>query len=283
MKAYWLVILLFVVSCQSKTETDKVEPEVESTEVAQEDYELFWNFEDEFSETQEDTLKLWIEEVKRATESTLGAYPFDMHIYFYRASRGKRAVGFGHTSRKNDVNEIHFYINPDATYAELLEDWTAPHEMSHLAIPFLGKKYKWFAEGFATYLSRRIMIDMGYFTEATFDSMYVNKIGEAGSSYSNPVKPFSEVSQELFDKYKYGAVYWGSAGFFYTADKQLQEKHDIRFTDLLKEYLQCCRMKNKRLAHVIRSFDRLIDDTIFTDLLYRYENEPCVSVMAPFN
>jgi hypothetical protein len=280
-------LLVLMTSCQQDISEDKSLNTVvlEDYQYLEEDgvHQIFWNFEDEFSQTEEDTLKLWIGDVKKATESTLGVYPFDMHLFFYKANRGDRPVGFGHTSRKNDVNEIHFYVNPEASFEDLRSDWTAPHEMSHLAIPFLGKKYKWFAEGFATYLSRRIMIDMGYFTEETFDSMYVDRIGSASSSYSNPAKTFSEVSDDLFSDHKYSAVYWGGAGFFYTADKELQEKHDMRFTDLLKEYLPCCRLKNKRLKNVIRSFDRLIEDTIFKDLLYRYENEPCINVVEPFS
>ena len=245
-------------------------------------HEVFWNYQDEFTTEQEDTLKLWIEDVKTATENTLGVYPFDMHIFFYKSKNRNRPVSFGHTSRKNDVNEIHFYVNPQASFEELRSDWTAPHEMSHLAIPFLGKKYKWFSEGFATYLSRRIMIDMGYFTEASFDSMYVHRITEAAAYYSNPVKSFAEVSKELFDNYKYSAVYWGGAGFFYTVDKQLQEKHDMRFEDLLKAYLPVYRLKNKRLKSVVFSFDELLGEPLFKEMVDRYETEPALSVLELF-
>ncbi|MFT4602010.1 MAG: hypothetical protein ACI857_002196 [Arenicella sp.] len=284
MKYLFLLPLGFILACNSPEVEEVQEAPIQEAEEYVEDdvYELLWNFEDEFTDIQKDTLKLWITDVQIAVYYTLGDYPFDINIFFHSSdSKGERPVSFAHTTRKK-IREIHFYVKPDATYAALMEDWTAQHEMSHLSAPFFGKPHKWISEGYATYLSRRIMIDMGYFTEEEFEEMYTTKIAATKEFYYDEVKPFSEVSADLFESYNYGTVYWGSAGYWYTADKKLQESHDMRLENLVKRYQSSGRLDDKNLEHVIKSFDEFTEDTIFRDLLDSYQNDPCCDVMKAF-
>lgn len=244
-------------------------------------YGLIWHYNDDFNEDQKATLEKWITDVHIACTATLGAYPFDMNVHFHKSTSKSGPVPFAHT-RRSQNHELHFYVNPTSTYKEYIKDWTAQHEMSHLSIPYVVKKYKWFSEGYATYMSRRIMINQGFYTEKSFDKLYLNKIKSKKKYFTNQELSFSDVCAKLLKQYKYGAIYWGGAGFFYKADKLLQEQHNVRLEDLIKEYQVNYRMKDKNYSSIIRSFDKIIESSLFDKLSNQYENGSSMEVMKSF-
>lgn len=283
MKFFYFYILIFL-GCACSSE---IEQETEASETLTEAAEksskaLIWHYDSEFEASQKLIYEKWITDVKDACFETLGEYPFEMNVHFHESNNKSVPVSFGHT-RRNEFNELHFYVNPKSTYDELIQDWTAQHEMSHLSIPFVGKKFQWFSEGYATYMSRRIMIHQGFYTEESFDSLYLNNIIDKKQYYTNEEMTFSEASADLFKRSYYGTVYWAGSGFFYTADKQLQEQEGLRMTDVIKEYQICCRTSDKNYSAIIRSFDQIIESDLFTKLSDQYLNDPCTEVMSRFN
>lgn len=57
---------------------------------------------------------------------------------------------WGQTLREDDVAVL-LFVREDATLAQLRDDWTAVHELSHLFHPYLGRSGRWMAEGLASY------------------------------------------------------------------------------------------------------------------------------------
>jgi len=47
--------------------------------------------------------------------------------------------------------------------------------MSHLAIPYVGEKEVWFAEGFASFMQYQVMMEMGVMTKVLADRAYHSK------------------------------------------------------------------------------------------------------------
>lgn len=277
---YSLPILLF--SCGEQVENTPISSDTLAVEIPQDTAQLIWHFEDEFSQGFDDTLKKWVDEVKTACFASLGEYPFSMNIFFHKSeSAQQEGVTFGHTDRAKATRGLHLYVIDGSSYESLISDWIAPHEMSHLAIRAVGRNNKWFAEGFATYLSRRIMLQMGYYTEQEFEEMYATKIA-ATAPYYEVDYSFSERSNELFEQYEYGTVYWAGAGFFYWADKQLEEKADIRFEDLLKKYQEKGRTEDRNFADLIESWDEIAGFSLFSDLINEYRNGSSKAVMQRF-
>jgi hypothetical protein len=281
-RLFGVFFLLFFISCGQKEQ--KEDDLLESNEIVESSpygkHKLFWNYESEFSTQEKKKLRSWIIQVVEATTRTIGDYPFDLHFYF-RRSESNRPVSFGHTIRGPE-QAVRFYVNPSFSLDDLLADWTAPHEISHLSQPFVGKKNKWFSEGYATYMSRQIMIEMGYYTDAEFDSLYLTKIGATKKYYGSQTSTHIEVSDSLVRNHSYGDMYWGCSSFFFTVDLQLQEKHGKRFKDVVKDYQACCRLEDKALKSIIFSYDKLIEDTLFTSLMKRYRNDPSYKVMEDF-
>ncbi|MBD3636342.1 MAG: hypothetical protein HUJ25_03295 [Crocinitomicaceae bacterium] len=244
---------------------------------------FIWEFKGEFTADEKEMLKEWITEVGAATIETLGQYPFDVLVVFH-ASESKsdnEPVIFGHTDR-GPQETVHFYVDPDYPLDKFLQGWTAPHEIAHLSLPFVGRHSRWFSEGYATYLSRRTMINMGYYSEAEFDSLYRSKIHQAMAYFSSTTSTHLEVADSLMENHDYGSMYWGSSSFFMTADSLLQQEHHMRFEDVVMEYQSCCRLKDKSLLEVIKSYDKIIGDTLFSNLMYRYRNLPSNEVMKGY-
>lgn len=273
---------LFLLSCSGVEEQDNTQEEQNLEESSPYGpYSIFWQYEDEFSENEKQKLKQWIEEVCTATTKSIGQYPFDLWVTFHYSEKGN-PVSFGHTKRKKGHEAIHFYVNPEATLEELLADWTAPHEIAHLSLPFSGRRNRWFSEGYATYMSRQIMIEMGQYTDASFDSIYYNRIGETLYAYGSSTKTHLKVSDSLLDHYIYGDMYWGSSSFFYTIDQQMKEQHNTRFRDVVKTYQENGRMEDDALIEVIASYDRILNDSICKQLMWTYRNEPSKQAMKGF-
>lgn len=241
---------------------------------------IYWNYETEFSLDEQVKLQTWILEVMDAVSSTLGYYPFDIHVFFHGSDRDV-PVAFGHTKRGKNQS-VHFYVNPSFPLEDFNADWTAQHEISHLSIPFVGRNNSWFAEGFATYLSRQIMIEQGYFTEESFDEMYLSRIGECMKYYGSCTRTHVEVSDSLKESYNYGDMYWGSSSFFFTADSLLQETHDKKFREVVMLYQNTNRLKDKSLKELIASLDAIIQDDLFTKLMWAYRNDPSCEVMKGY-
>lgn len=282
MKSHYLILLFLLGACTT-TGSKKIETQHQAEKTLIGDHHVSWHYDGDFNDPLKDTLKLWMTEVLQQSYHTLGNYPFEMRVFFHPAENNqiKSPVPFGQTSRKS-TPELHFYIRSNATYQEFMDDWTAPHEISHLSAPYFGKENMWISEGYATYLSRRIMLNMGYFTEAEFEEIYLRKIGEAKAFYQDSIQSFADRSRELFQSHRYGTVYWGSAGFFYQLDELLQKKHEMRLEDLIKKYQQNGRNSDETLIDVIHSWDAILHDKLCDSLLSTYENSPAVHVMERF-
>jgi len=283
MKNSLLIIGFILLGCSASDEEEVLR--IDEEEVSEEevtvvgDYKLFWYWEDEFNESEQVKLKNWILDVDEATHNVLGTYPFDIHYHFHR-SNGDQVVSFGHTA-KNSLQAVHFYVNPDFSEQEFHNDWTAPHEISHLAIPFVGRNNKWFSEGFATYFSRQIMIEMGCLTQADFDSMYFAKIQDKMKYYDSP-STFVEVSDSLQKSSNYGAFYWGGSSFFLKLDKQLKEEYASNFCKIVASYQTQNRMKDNSLRAVISSFDAILGEDLFSSQMKDYRTLPSREVLQEF-
>ena len=135
-----------------------------------------------------------------------------------------------------------------------LDDWTAPHEISHLSIPFLGREHSWFAKG------------------------YAEKIERCRPSYERE-RDFVTVAKELKSKNRYPDMYWGGASYFMQIDKGLSEEYGRTFSGFIKEYLLCCRLKDEAFEELIASWVELLGEPIFSELLHTYQSAPASEIL----
>ena len=239
--------------------------------------EIIFHWEDNFNNKEKDKIVTWLNKTALATQQTVGNYPFDLHFYIHRADNATEPVPWGNTER-SEIQGVTFHVNPEFSLEEFLNDWTAPHEISHLAIPFPGKSNRWFSEGFATYMQGQILIKMGEFTLEQIENKYQKKLSTCWPYYQSD-SPFIVVADSLKRNHHYAEMYWGSVTFFVNLDQHLKQTQGFSLNELLQDYQSCCRENDGNLSDIIRSFDRLTNNSYPSDLLEAYRFGPARDVM----
>lgn len=254
----FLFLFFLLYSCSESTSSKENVEDTTVEESDQEEYklvenkELIWHFEDEFTQEEKEFLKSWIQKVFDATQNILGAYPFPTHIYFHNAGKSSEPVPWAHT-RRAPTQQVHFHVDLNFTEEEFINDWTAPHEISHLSIPFLGKANSWFAEGYASFMQYQIMKELGIYTAEEIENKYIQKFKKCLSYVDDEDGSFDELLMLQRQYHNYPVMYWGGAFFFYTLDQKLKE-HDQSLLSLINDYLACCRNEDRNINDVISSW-----------------------------
>jgi len=235
----------------------------------QENLKAEWNWVDDFSETEKEKLISWVSETQQSVKSKIGNYPFVVHYYFHKISNAKEPVPWAHTKRYPD-QEVHFHVDPNFSLQEFINDWTAPHEISHLALPFLGKTNSWFAEGFASFMQYQIMKEMGIINQNELNKKFKIKFDENLKSYDSDL-PMIDRAKQIRKKHNYPGMYWGGASFFYAWNQKLSKESNTGLCQLFDSYLQCCRMEDKTLEDIVYSLDRISGKTYGVELLTEFK------------
>lgn len=282
MKVYSVLFLVvFLFACADNAVVD----DRRSAEVLQENAglalnpKLTWHWEDDFTSGEHRMHQIWVNEVYNASQSTLGEYPFNLAVHFHKSKSNDKPVSFGYSSRKKN-SQIHLFVSTAFKLDELVADWTAQHEISHMAVPFMGKNDLWFSEGFASFFGRQIMMEMGMYSQQEFDDLHKRKICKA-TSYFTSEKTFVEVADSLKENHNYSDLYWGGTSFFLTIDLILREKNK-RFIEIVQAYQTQNRKKDNSMQDLVKSFDALIGGTDCQDLLIKYQTEPAINVVRQF-
>ena len=234
--------------------------------------DLIWHYEDRFSVEERQKLEAWIERVHGAVESLVAPFPFDVHIHFNRTYGLRGPVPWANTirSRRQGVN---FNVDPRYAAEQLVSDWTASHELSHLLIPYLGREHSWFAEGFASYMQYQVMQELGVITEAQAAARYQERINRAERRYDMGDMPFVEAAPKLRARRQYPTMYWGGAVYFLKVVTELRER-DESVVDTVRKFVECCRRRTRGIDNLIAELDRLSGGTTFRDELDRVKTEP---------
>lgn len=232
---------------------------------------VVWHWEDDFDAGEQKQLTQWIETTVAGIEKLVAPYPFDVHIFFHRRN-AREPVPWAHTERSG-LQGVHFYVDTRYPPAAFLADWTAPHELGHLLIPFVGRSHAWFSEGFASYMQYQVMHAMGILNKAGMEEQYRSHIERADSRYTLDNMPFIAAAPELLRNREYATLYWGGAVYFLQADKALRAKGSS-FIEVLRAYVNCCRNRSTDLKHLITRFDRLSSSPLFSSLLQPLTDKP---------
>lgn len=236
--------------------------------------ELQFTFEDSFTNSEQAKLKNWITETADALAMLVGEFPFDVHVHFHRRENDAgQPVPWAHTRRGRNQG-VHLHVDPRLDLATFRRDWTAPHELSHLVLPYVGPAHAWFAEGFASYLQYEVMVAMGVLTRSTATERYRDRIERARQRYRHPRRSFADAAPRLRAEGNYPTMYWGGAVYFLNVDAELRRGGHAGLISVLGEYLVCCRRSRATPSTVAHDLDRLAGVTAFTDLLQRFEQTP---------
>lgn len=234
--------------------------------------EIVWHWKDSFSTGEKAKLQRWVTETVAGVERAVTPFPFDVHINFHRAGRGSSPVPWANTvrSRRQGVN---FHVNPEHSLTSFQNDWTASHELSHLLVPYVGRRHAWFAEGFASFMQYQVMQELGVVDAAEARSRYRARVSRAKRRYSMHDTPFVDAAQTLAARRQFPTMYWGGAVYFLQMDRQLRARGSSML-DVLQQFVDCCRHRRHGFEGLIAELDRIASAPLFSRQLDAWRAQP---------
>jgi hypothetical protein len=158
-------------------------------------------------------LRDWILRSAQIVADYYAGFPAPLVVLEIQTTPGGGVRG-GRTSNESGL-AIQVSVGADATAQELTEDWVLVHEMVHLALPELGRRHNWLAEGLATYVEGIARAQFGNRDIADVWAEYRHSMpmglphaGEGGMDQTPT----------------WARTYWGGALFCLQADVAIREK-----------------------------------------------------------
>jgi hypothetical protein len=107
-------------------------------------------FDDHESTSERNLLHDWIERSAHIVSNYYGRFPANSVIVKLGSMDGE-GIGGGRTTNEAGLM-IQVRVGRAVTRTTLAQDWVLVHEMVHLALPELGYRHNWLAEGLAVYV-----------------------------------------------------------------------------------------------------------------------------------
>lgn len=158
-------------------------------------------------------LREWIARSARIVADYYGRFPATLLTLRVSGMDGD-GVGGGRTTNEANLM-ISVRVGRDATPATLAQDWVLVHEMVHLALPEVGDRHNWLAEGLATYVEGVARAQAG--NRSTADVW-------AEDRHSMPLGLPRSGEGGMDQTRTWARTYWGGALFCLQADIALREQ-----------------------------------------------------------
>jgi hypothetical protein len=158
-------------------------------------------------------LRDWIDRSARIVAAYYARFPAPLVVLRIRVEPGTGVRG-GRTTSDSGLM-IQVSVGADTTAGDLAADWVLVHEMVHLALPEIGRRHNWLAEGLAVYVEGIARAQFGNRDIADVWAEYrrsmplgLPRAGEGGMDESP----------------SWGRTYWGGALFCLQADVAIREQ-----------------------------------------------------------
>ncbi len=158
-------------------------------------------------------LQLWVERSARIVADYYGRFPAPLVALRIDTVPGSGVRG-GRTTNESGL-VIQASVGRETTPDDLSADWVLVHEMVHLALPELGRRHNWLAEGLATYV------------EGIARAQFGNRdVGDVWAEYrhSMPLGLPHAGEGGMDQTPTWGRTYWGGALYCLQADVGLRER-----------------------------------------------------------
>lgn len=193
-------------------------------------------------------------------------------VYPVGDSRGRSdsPVPFGRVVRDGGET-VELFVNENRALADYLDDWTATHEFSHLMLPYLGRKHRWVAEGFAQYYQNVLLARSGAYDELrAWQKIYEGL--ERGRLTRPELSPNDAAVGGIRNSLM--KVYWSGAAIALMADVTLRKQSagQESLDTVLDRFQSCCLPTDRQWTgeELFRKFDELAGTPVFMPLYRRY-------------
>lgn len=166
-------------------------------------------------------------------------------------------------------------VGREVTAEALTNDWIAVHEMVHLALPGVGRRHAWLAEGLATYVEGIARVQAG---ERDAQGVW-SELARA-----MPQGLPHDGDEGLDNTHTWGRTYWGGALFCLQADVEIRTRTQNRFglQDALRAVLQASGgiVTDWPIDRVMQTGDAAVGTTVLSELYARMKDAPVAPDLA---
>jgi hypothetical protein len=155
----------------------------------------------------------WIERSAHIVAAYYGQFPAPL-VVLQLGSGGGSGVNGGRTTN-DDGLMIQATVGRDTTPEELSADWVMVHEMVHLALPEIGRKHNWLAEGLAVYVEGVARAQAG---NRSIGDVWAENRREMPRGLPRPGEGGMD------ETHTWARTYWGGALFCLQADMAIREQ-----------------------------------------------------------
>lgn len=212
----------------------------------------------------------WLNEVTDALLTVYGELPADeFRIRIERSSNTGSPVPWGQVERGQPTTVL-LVVNPDLGYDELIGDWTAFHELSHLLLPYRGHGNIWLSEGLATYYQNIIQARTGLMDETGMWRKIAAGFERGRKEQAWRHYNLTDVSEKIRESRQFMRIHWSGVLFWLTADVALRKNDAGTLDDVLKQLRDCCEHDAMSAEAIVHKLDELANQDIFVPLFTEY-------------
>ena len=164
-----------------------------------------------------DLLIKWVSDAARAVTVYYGRFPVPLVRVEVRLAQEAGVTGgvtYGETPPRTRIA-----VGVNTKAAELTDDWTMTHELTHLAFPNMTRRHTWIEEGIATYVEPVARVQAGGLRA---ERIWADMVRDMPKGMPNAGGP------GLDDNRTWAATYWGGALFCLLADIRFRERTNNR-------------------------------------------------------
>lgn len=214
-------------------------------------------------------LDRWLRSAVTAVTGLYGRFPLDrVPVFIREADWGEGPVPFGMVKRDGGTKVI-FYVQADYSADDFIDDWTATHEFSHLALPHIERSHSWLSEGIATYYQNVLRVRVGLMTPE-LGWLKLQQGFQRGLAETAKGVTLQDAVTRMRAERKFMRVYWTGTAFFLKADLALRQQTNGResLDQALKKLRDCCLPSNKTWTgeEFIAWLDRATESRVFSGL-----------------
>jgi hypothetical protein len=162
---------------------------------------------------QQPLLRVWIDRSAHIVAGYYARFPAPLIVIRLQGMDGS-GVGGGRTTNDSGLM-IQMRVGRETTTDTLAADWVLVHEMVHLALPEVGRRHIWLAEGLATYVEG--------VARAQFGNRAIADVW-AEDRHSMPMGLPRAGEGGIDESPSWGRTYWGGALYCLQADVAIREQ-----------------------------------------------------------
>ena len=230
----------------------------------------------QLSESGRRDIGLWLQEAGSAVATLYGRFPIpEPQVLVLNVDIGRSPVPWAQVIRGGGAS-AHFYVNQRFPLQAFRDDWTAVHELSHMLIPYVGRKDAWFSEGVASYYQNVLRARAGMIRpEKAWQKLlegFDRGRAEAGET------SLRQATQRMGQEYKFMQVYWSGAAVILMADVEYRRRSlgQKSMDNALDELSRCCLPANRRWSalEVAERLDSEIGEPALVSIMDEVLDEP---------